>query len=59
MIKIPEQFKINEIVDWLSEKNYEIRVITGLPNYPKGRIFKGYFFNNKKDKRNLFVIMKL
>ena len=43
----PEQFKINEIVDWLSEKNYEIRVITGLPNYPKGRIFKGYFFNNK------------
>jgi len=47
----PEQFKINEIVDWLSEKNYEIRVITGLPNYPKGRIFKGYFFNNKKDKR--------
>ena len=38
----PEQFKINEIVDWLSSENYEIRVVTGLPNYPSGKFYKGY-----------------
>lgn len=38
----PEQFKINEIVDWLSNEDFEVRVITGLPNYPSGKLFKGY-----------------
>ena len=38
----PEQFKINEIVDWLSSENYEIRVVTGLPNYPSGKFYRGY-----------------
>ncbi len=38
----PEQFKINELVDWLSEENIDIRVITGLPNYPRGKIYKNY-----------------
>lgn len=38
----PEQFKINEIVSWLSETNLQIRVVTGLPNYPSGKIMNGY-----------------
>ena len=38
----PEQFKINEIVDWLSEEGHTIRVVTGLPNYPSGKYYKGY-----------------
>lgn len=38
----PEQFKINEIVNWLSIENSHIRVITGLPNYPSGKIIKAY-----------------
>lgn len=38
----PEQFKINEIVGWLSSQENHIRVITGLPNYPSGNIIKGY-----------------
>ena len=40
----PEQFKINEIVDWLSNESYYIRVITCIPNYPKGSFYKGYGF---------------
>ena len=36
----PEQFKINEIVDWLSVDKCHIRVITGFPNYPNGKIYK-------------------
>ena len=47
----PEQFKINEIVDWLSKKKNHIRVITGLPNYPAGKIYKGYLFSVNKNKR--------
>ncbi len=38
----PEQFKINEIVEWLSSENTHIRVITGLPNYPSGNLIKNY-----------------
>ena len=38
----PEQFKINEIVDWLSTKGGHIRIITGLPNYPSGKIIKNF-----------------
>tara|TARA_Y100000996_G_scaffold359802_1_gene301962 strand:+ start:244 stop:1452 length:1209 start_codon:yes stop_codon:yes gene_type:complete len=54
----PEQFKINEIVDWLSEKEYHIRVITGLPNYPSGKIYKGYSpFNRKASTDNKDIIV--
>ena len=38
----PEQFKINDVVNWLNEENYDIRVVTGFPNYPSGKIYKGY-----------------
>lgn len=40
----PEQFKINEIVQWLSESNFEVRVVTCIPNYPEGKFYKGYGF---------------
>jgi len=54
----PEQFKINEIVDWLSEKKYHLRVITGLPNYPSGKIHQGYFpFDKKENLNNKDVIV--
>ena len=54
----PEQFKINEIVDWLSEKEYHIRVITGLPNYPSGKVYKGYsVFNRKASPTNKDIIV--
>ena len=50
----PEQFKINEIVSWLSETNHQIRVVTGLPNYPSGKIMNDYknSLENKKYVKN-------
>jgi glycosyltransferase involved in cell wall biosynthesis len=42
----PEQFKINEIVEWLSLEDYEIRVVTGIPNYPSGRFHNGFGFKS-------------
>lgn len=53
----PEQFKINELVDWLP-LDYEIRVITGIPNYPSGKYFKGFgLFSSfsKYYKKNILV----
>ena len=41
-----EQFKINEIVNWIVEEDFEIRVVTGLPNYPSGKIYRGYGFKS-------------
>lgn len=38
----PEPFLINEVIETLNEKGYELTVLTGLPNYPEGEIYKGY-----------------
>lgn len=38
----PEQFQINEIAPELVRRGYEVTVLCGLPNYPKGEIFAGY-----------------
>lgn len=38
----PEQFQINEIVPELVRRGHEVTVVCGLPNYPKGEIFKGF-----------------
>ena len=42
----PEQFKINEIVEWISTEDFNIRVVTCIPNYPKGKFYKGYGFKS-------------
>ena len=54
----PEQFKINEIVEWLSIKESHIRIITGLPNYPSGKIIKEYsnIFKDNVIVNRLFLI---
>ena len=45
----PEYFKINDVVDWLLSENISTSVITSNPNYPKGKIFKGFsIFGSKK-----------
>lgn len=38
----PENFIINDIVRKLGEQGHEVTVATGKPNYPDGKIFKGY-----------------
>ena len=56
----PENFKVNEIAEFLMNSNYHVKVITGLPNYPSGRIFKGYgFFSTKKKYLNDIDVVRL
>lgn len=38
----PENFRSNDIVKGLRDRGFEITIVTGLPNYPQGRFFKGY-----------------
>lgn len=46
----PENFKGNDIVFDFVKKGYDVTVLTGKPNYPQGKFFKGYsFFNKRKE----------
>ena len=53
----PEHFKINEAVEWLIDAGHQVHVVTGWPNYPKGKIFKGYglFKKSSEQKGNLSI----
>lgn len=44
----PENFRINDICYELVSRGHNITVLTGLPNYPKGKVLKEYkWFKNR------------
>lgn len=44
----PEQFRINDICNEWIKRGYKITVLTGIPNYPEGKYFKGYGLLKKR-----------
>lgn len=38
----PERFLINEICYGLVKRGHKVTIVTGQPNYPEGKIYKGY-----------------
>ena len=38
----PETFRINDICTELVKRGHSVSVLTGIPNYPSGVVFKGY-----------------
>lgn len=46
----PEQFRITDICEELVKRGNEVLVVTGLPNYPQGKIFYGYKHGKKRDE---------
>ncbi len=38
----PESFRINDLATALAERGHSVTVLTGLPNYPSGRLYPGY-----------------
>lgn len=44
----PEQFRITDICEELVKRGENVTVLTGLPNYPKGKIEKGYRWFRKR-----------
>lgn len=44
----PEQFRINDMCQEWVERGYKVTVVTGIPNYPMGKIFDGYGLTKKR-----------
>ncbi len=55
----PENFKINSLAVDLKKRGHDIVVLTGLPNYPEGKIFSGYsFFSDRVETWNNIKIYR-
>ncbi|GAV19751.1 hypothetical protein MMIC_P0708 [Mariprofundus micogutta] len=49
----PEQFRINDLAQALKQRGHDVSVLTGMPNYPTGKLFEGYSWWKKRyDKMN-------
>lgn len=47
----PETFRINDLAKELVERGHDVSVLTGKPNYPQGKIYKGYgLFSHNRDE---------
>lgn len=56
----PENFRINDICQEWIKKGYKVTVITGIPNYPEGKFYKGYnFFKKRAENYNGIEIIRL
>lgn len=38
----PENFRINDLTEELVKRGHQVTVLTGIPNYPEGKIFESY-----------------
>ena len=46
----PEQFRINDIFKEWVKRGYRVTVVTGIPNYPKGKFYEGFgLFKKRKE----------
>jgi glycosyltransferase involved in cell wall biosynthesis len=55
----PENFKSNDLAFELRKRGHEVTVLTGLPNYPTGKLFSGYgLFRNRKQTIDGVKIMR-
>lgn len=54
----PENFKSNDIALELTKRGHEVTVLTGLPNYPEGKIYKtyGFFKRTRENYKGINVI---
>lgn len=57
----PESFKSNDLSFELQKRGHEVTVLTGLPNYPEGKMYDGYgvFKNRKQEINGVKVIRSL
>ena len=46
----PEPFRITDICEELVKRGHAVTVVTGEPNYPEGRIYKGYEKHKRSDE---------
>lgn len=55
----PESFKSNDLSFELEKRGHDVTVLTGLPNYPEGKMYEGYgIFKNRKQVINGVKIIR-
>lgn len=56
----PENFKCNDVAFELQKRGYDVTVLTGIPNYPKGSFFDGYgYFKRRREVINGVKIKRI
>ena len=46
----PENFKVNDVAFDLAKNNFDVTVLTAIPDYPQGKFYKGYgLFKRRKE----------
>lgn len=56
----PETFRINDLADSLVKRGNNVTVLTGKPNYPEGKIYKGYsFWGCTKETHNRIEVIRV
>lgn len=56
----PEQFRINDMCNEWVNRGYKVTVITGIPNYPHGKFYRGYsLFKKRKENINGINVIRL
>ncbi len=56
----PEPFRINDICCELVKRGHKVTVVTGIPNYPQGKFYKGYgLFKKRKETWNGIDIIRI
>ena len=56
----PEPFRINDICQEWIKRGHKVTVLTGIPNYPEGKFYKGYgWFKKRKEKWNGIDIIRI
>lgn len=46
----PEPFNVSDICEELVQRGHSVTVLTGLPNYPEGKIYNGYEKGQKREE---------
>lgn len=56
----PETFRINDMAcEWV-KRGYKVTVLTGIPNYPEGKFYRGYdYWNRRKEIWNGVNIIRI
>ena len=56
----PETFRINDMADEWVKRGYRVTVLTGIPNYPMGKFYKGYgYFRKRREKWRGMEIVRI
>ena len=56
----PEQFRINDICSEWVRRGHKVTVLTGIPNYPQGKFYRGYgWFRKRRETRDGVDIIRI